>query len=55
MEEKYQQSSSKVELLTNKVNLLGKERTGMEKKYQCLRTRFDQVTTQVNVVRSEKA
>ena len=53
MKQACEQSSSKVSLLTDNVNLLEKERMGMEKKYQTLRTRFDQVTMEANIMSEE--
>ena len=50
-----EQSSSEINCLTNEVDLLEKDRMGMEEKYQTLRTRFDQIKMEVNNIHNEKA
>ena len=50
-----EQSSSEVNCLANKVNLLEENQVDREKKYQILRTAFNQMKTEVNNLRNEKA
>ena len=55
LKEANMQSSSEVNRLTNKVNLLEKDQVDMQIKYQTLSTTFNQTRMEVNNLRKEKA